>query len=137
MTNVNELCRLCASSQAKVVPIFGEDGNSQSLADKIHTHLPIVVSSDWLCLGKPMAVIHLTTFLCFCGIHQVTPEDCMPTTVCTDCVSALDICHNLLRSCVAADERLRKLLGFEEDPDHTSALDEVEIRTTALKILMC
>jgi hypothetical protein len=41
---VNQLCRVCALEAENVVSVFGEEGIKLQLAEKIHWHLPIVVS---------------------------------------------------------------------------------------------
>jgi len=79
---MQQLCRVCAGSEGPLVPVFGEEGTRQFLADKIHTVLPIMM----------------------------TPGDWLPQRVCLMCVTALDACHSLLNTCLEADMKFRAIL---------------------------
>ncbi|PNF23056.1 hypothetical protein B7P43_G09812 [Cryptotermes secundus] len=81
------LCRICACTSEDLVPVFGERGLEMQLLDKIHTHLPIMVTAD----------------------------DLLPITVCMDCVYKLEMCHEFVHSCLEADTKLREFLGFSAD----------------------
>ncbi|XP_049784323.1 zinc finger protein 250-like isoform X1 [Schistocerca cancellata] len=79
-------CRLCAQASDNLVPVFSERGLELKLEEKIHTHLPIMV----------------------------TPDDLMPVSLCMSCISKLEVCHQLVNCCLEADSNLRTMLKFSE-----------------------
>lgn len=92
------LCRVCASTSEDLVPVFGERGLEMQLLDKIHTHLPIMVTAD----------------------------DLLPITVCVDCIYKLEMCHEFVHSCLEADAKLRDFLGFSADNEEYGYNDEYD-----------
>ncbi|XP_063242352.1 zinc finger protein 70-like isoform X2 [Bacillus rossius redtenbacheri] len=78
------MCRICAEICRDVIPIFGDPVKEEELVMKIHTHLPIMV----------------------------TAEDLLPVSICRDCLKKLDICHDLVTTCLNADLTLRQILNF-------------------------
>lgn len=82
---MSQLCRVCGEASEDLVECFGKKGKEMLLVDKIHTHLPIMV----------------------------TEEDLLPVNVCSSCVSKLEICHKMVINCLEADGRMRNLLGFD------------------------
>ncbi|XP_069672565.1 zinc finger protein 528-like isoform X2 [Periplaneta americana] len=85
----SQLCRICAEESEDLIQCFGERGKEIQLVDKIHTHLPIMVTED----------------------------DLLPISVCTSCVKKLEVCHELVNNCLEADARLRTILGFDTVPN--------------------
>ncbi|XP_021929235.1 zinc finger protein 585A-like isoform X2 [Zootermopsis nevadensis] len=81
------LCRVCACASEELVPVFGEKGLELQLLDKIHTHLPIMV----------------------------TAEDLLPVNVCLDCIYRLEMCHEFVHGCLEADAKLREILCLDTD----------------------
>ncbi|PNF23070.1 hypothetical protein B7P43_G09813 [Cryptotermes secundus] len=81
------LCRVCACPSEELVPVFGQKGSELQLLEKIHIHLPIMV----------------------------TPEDILPVTMCTSCICKLEMCHQFVHGCLDADIKLRTIFGLEMD----------------------
>jgi hypothetical protein len=48
---------------------------------------------------------------------QVTADDLLPITVCTDCIYKLEICHEFVHCCLEADAKLREILGLDMDTE--------------------
>lgn len=92
--SADHLCRVCACKSDDLVPVFGEKGVGMQLLDKIHTHLPIMVTAD----------------------------DLLPITVCVDCIYKLEICHEFVHCCLEADAKLREILGL--DTENEAYIDE-------------
>ncbi|XP_047114679.1 zinc finger protein 33B-like isoform X1 [Schistocerca piceifrons] len=83
----NILCRICASEEIELVPVFGEKGEELQLIEKIKWHLPIEVRED----------------------------DKLPLQICITCIDKLNSCHELVSSCLEADAKLRKLFCIEDE----------------------
>ncbi|KAJ9599688.1 hypothetical protein L9F63_026463, partial [Diploptera punctata] len=82
---MSQLCRVCGEASDDLVECFGQKGKEILLVEKIHTHLPIMV----------------------------TEEDLLPVNVCSACVSKIEMCHEMVTNCLEADARMRNLLGFD------------------------
>lgn len=61
---------------------------------------------------------------------QITPEDLMPISLCNPCISKLEICHQLVTSCLEADTNLRAILKF-----HELFQDEVMYNVTVIDLV--
>ncbi|XP_021929232.1 zinc finger protein 91-like isoform X2 [Zootermopsis nevadensis] len=83
----NLLCRTCAYPSEELIPVFGDKGLELQLLEKIHTHLPVMV----------------------------TPEDLLPISVCSSCIWKLEMCHELVHTCLEADAKLRAVVGLESN----------------------
>ncbi|PSN42276.1 hypothetical protein C0J52_12874 [Blattella germanica] len=81
-----QLCRICAVETPNLIAIFGEEGSSLRIAEKIYWHLPIEVKED----------------------------DNLPLTICTSCATSLNSWHELATSSIEADEKLRKIFNITE-----------------------
>ncbi|KDR14540.1 zinc finger protein 43-like isoform X4 [Zootermopsis nevadensis] len=81
------LCRVCACASEELVSLFGKESAELQLLEKIHIHLPIMV----------------------------TPEDLLPVTLCTSCIYKLELCHEFVNGCLDADAKLRTILGLKVD----------------------
>ncbi|XP_023721891.1 zinc finger protein 3 homolog isoform X10 [Cryptotermes secundus] len=90
-----QLCRVCASANEYLIPIFDGEGLEHELGMKIQKHLPI----------------------------KVTETDNLPQQMCYQCASTLIAWHDLVISCVEADKKLRELQveGEEDDYDDKGA----------------
>lgn len=82
---LSELCRVCGELSAAKFDIFGPEGCKQQLLEKIHKHLPIVV----------------------------TKNDKLPLQVCFDCVTNLDVCHKLVQCCTETEKNLNHMISKE------------------------
>lgn len=83
------LCRLCAKMSEDLVEVFGEEGKKLDLCNKIHTHLPIMV----------------------------TEQDALPTSCCCSCISKLEMCHKFVVSCLDANSKLCRILRLPRTLD--------------------
>ncbi|XP_047110192.1 zinc finger protein 91-like isoform X1 [Schistocerca piceifrons] len=83
------LCRLCANVSEDLVEVFGEEGKKLDLCNKIHTHLPIMV----------------------------TEQDALPTRCCCSCISKLEMCHKFVVSCLDANSKLCTILRLPRTSD--------------------
>jgi hypothetical protein len=92
---LNELCRVCGISSDVKFDIFGPEGCKRQLLEKIHKHLPIVV----------------------------TQNDKLPLQVCDVCVMHLDICHKLVQCCADTDKNLNHMLSKEDLEESTKTLE--------------
>ncbi|XP_066995105.2 zinc finger protein 234 isoform X1 [Anabrus simplex] len=101
--SLSNYCRVCGSPHyGNVVAIFDEYGNYLQLSEKINSYLPITVSID----------------------------DELPLLVCSPCVEKLNVIHELIVSCIEADERFCEVLQAERGeikPDDASAGSEENI----------
>ncbi|KAK3913233.1 Zinc finger protein 420 [Frankliniella fusca] len=75
------MCRICACETDKYIPLFGSEGTSLGLIDKIHHCLPIKISES----------------------------DGFPQQICNSCASKLQTSHELLNISVAGDAKLKAL----------------------------
>lgn len=75
------LCRLCANRSEHLIPIYGEEGTSNDLSDKMNLYLPV----------------------------KVTADDTLPLQCCFQCASTVLSWHELVIASVEADKRLRDL----------------------------
>nr|CAD7259232.1 unnamed protein product [Timema shepardi] len=80
----SQLCRVCGRLSQRLTSIFGKKGTAMELAYKIHTHLPILVTKD----------------------------DLMPLSLCEPCIHKLDLCHDLVNTCLDGDTKIRQILGL-------------------------
>lgn len=76
------MCRVCASSDTVLIPVFDSAGESKGIVDLLNNHLPILV----------------------------TPTDLLPVTVCTACLETLSSIHSLVEVCVQANEKMQQML---------------------------
>ncbi|KAK3914112.1 Zinc finger and SCAN domain-containing protein 2 [Frankliniella fusca] len=76
------MCRVCASSDSMLIPVFDSAGESKGIVDLLNNHLPILV----------------------------TPTDLLPVTVCTVCLDTLSSIHSLVEVCVQANEKMQQML---------------------------
>lgn len=76
------MCRVCASSDCVLMPVFDSDGQSKGLVELINNHLPILV----------------------------TPTDLLPVSICTSCFETLTSIHSLVEVCVKANEKMQLML---------------------------
>ncbi|XP_047994011.1 zinc finger protein 628-like isoform X1 [Leguminivora glycinivorella] len=79
VSDFSKVCRVCATVTELVIPIYGEEGLRNNLADKIKRHLPI----------------------------KVTENDVLPLVVCFQCSSTLLATHELVACSLQADAALR------------------------------
>ncbi|XP_058800089.1 zinc finger protein draculin-like isoform X2 [Phymastichus coffea] len=77
----DELCRICANTSDKVVPIFFGEGLKHNLCKKIENYLPFSVSE----------------------------EDTLPLQVCYNCAATLLAWHEMTQNCLSAQQRLIEL----------------------------
>ncbi|XP_063242342.1 zinc finger protein 358-like isoform X2 [Bacillus rossius redtenbacheri] len=81
------VCRICANICDRLVPIFGDRAKEKGLVTKIHTHLPIMV----------------------------TVQDALPVNICEDCLGKLNVCHNIVNTCLNADTTLKCMFGLPSE----------------------
>nr|CAD7400133.1 unnamed protein product [Timema cristinae] len=84
-----QLCRVCARLSQRLTPIFGQKGIEIDLATKIHTHLPIMVTED----------------------------DLMPVCLCEPCIHKLQVCHNLVNTCLEGWKHDDDVVDDDDDDD--------------------
>lgn len=75
------VCRICGNESDKNISIYGPDGQSNDLALKINTYLPVKISED----------------------------DTLPLNCCYTCTSTVLTWHELVVHSVEADRKLREL----------------------------
>ncbi|CAG9837380.1 unnamed protein product [Diabrotica balteata] len=77
--SINEICRLCANQQEKLIGIYTADGENNDLASKMNSYLPI----------------------------KVEKTDDLPLQCCWQCASTVLAWHELFLTSIEADRRLR------------------------------
>ncbi|KAJ9592314.1 hypothetical protein L9F63_001134, partial [Diploptera punctata] len=83
--SVDTLCRTCARVCEDLIPVFSDKGLEMQLVEKIHTHLPIMV----------------------------TREDVLPLAICLSCVEKLETCNEFVHCSLQADAMLRSILSLQ------------------------
>ncbi|KAJ1523641.1 hypothetical protein ONE63_001484 [Megalurothrips usitatus] len=76
------MCRICASTDSILIPVFDANGQNKGIVDLINNHLPILV----------------------------TPTDLLPVSICTTCFETLSRIHSLVEVCVTANEKMQQML---------------------------
>ncbi|KAJ4438458.1 hypothetical protein ANN_14403 [Periplaneta americana] len=106
------MCRLCACMSTELVSVFEEKGLELQLLEKIHVHLPIMVTS----------------------------EDLLPVTLCTTCIWKLELCHEFVVGCLSADTKLKSIyelenseVGFSTHSQLPESYDAVKIKEKLLE----
>lgn len=90
--SINEICRLCANQNDKLIGIYSEDGINNELAIKMNMYLPI----------------------------KVTETDDLPLQCCWQCASTVLAWHELVVTSLEADRRLKNYqLGTDKQSDTT------------------
>lgn len=90
--SINEICRLCANQNDKLIGIYSEDGINNELAIKMNMYLPI----------------------------KVNECDDLPLQCCWQCASTVLAWHELVVTSLEADRRLKNYqLGTEKQSDTT------------------
>ncbi|KAJ9599795.1 hypothetical protein L9F63_026354, partial [Diploptera punctata] len=102
--SVDTLCRTCARVCEDLIPVFSDKGLEMQLVEKIHTHLPIMV----------------------------TREDVLPLAICLSCVEKLETCNEFVHCSLQADAMLRSILSLQtaleiEDEENKKPAD-IEIK---------
>lgn len=77
--SINEICRLCANQNDKLIGIYSEDGVNNELATKMNMYLPI----------------------------KVKESDDLPLQCCWQCASTVLAWHELVVTSLEADRRLK------------------------------
>lgn len=100
---INNVCRICANQNDKLIGVYTEDGRNNDLANKINTYLPIKVSES----------------------------DQLPLQCCWECASTVLAWHDLVLTSVEADRRLRNcdyttLKQVEFEQEHVSGDENVD-----------
>lgn len=91
--SINEICRLCANQNDKVIGIYSEDGINNELATKMNLYLPI----------------------------KVTESDDLPLQCCWQCASTVLAWHELVVASLEADRRLKNYQFGVQKPTETIA----------------
>ncbi|XP_068082243.1 zinc finger protein 260 isoform X1 [Anabrus simplex] len=84
---VSQLCRICANPNDFLISIFEGEGSDHELGMKINKHLPI----------------------------QVCEDDELPKHICYQCASTLIAWHDMVITCISADNRIRQLYKLEQE----------------------
>ncbi|XP_069705633.1 uncharacterized protein [Periplaneta americana] len=95
------MCRLCACMSTELVSVFEEKGLELQLLEKIHVHLPIMVTS----------------------------EDLLPVTLCTTCIWKLELCHEFVVGCLSADTKLKSIYELENSEENKCFNQSQQINT--------
>nr|CAD7256285.1 unnamed protein product [Timema shepardi] len=98
LDSLSQLCRLCGCVSEDAAYIYGSTEEDLGLATKINTLLPIIVSFASL---------------------EVEKSDPLPKQVCMDCLSKLDTCFELTKSCLRTDRWLNRLRRKKLFRSHT------------------
>lgn len=77
--SINEICRLCANQNDKLIGIYSEDGINNELAIKMNMYLPV----------------------------KVNENDDLPLQCCWQCASTVLAWHELVVTSLEADRRLK------------------------------
>lgn len=77
--SINEICRLCANQNDKLIGIYSEDGINNELAIKMNMYLPV----------------------------KVNETDDLPLQCCWQCASTVLAWHELVVTSLEADRRLK------------------------------
>ncbi|CAG9860386.1 unnamed protein product [Phyllotreta striolata] len=93
LVNITEICRLCANQNDKLIGIYSEEGESNNLAIKMNSYLPI----------------------------KVDKSDELPLQCCWQCASTILAWHELVVTSIEADRRLRNSPVVTEKPPEPSA----------------
>lgn len=88
--SINEICRLCANQNDKLIGIYSEDGINNELAIKMNMYLPV----------------------------KVNETDDLPLQCCWQCASTVLAWHELVVTSLEADRRLKNYqLSTEKQND--------------------
>ncbi|KAK3907622.1 Zinc finger protein 226 [Frankliniella fusca] len=79
VANISKMCRICGSKNDNLLNVFGPEGLTMQLSEKIHNILPI----------------------------KIRAEEPLPSGVCHPCVVTLMACEKLVEKCSSIDKRLR------------------------------
>uniref|UniRef100_A0ABD2XH79 Protein krueppel n=1 Tax=Trichogramma kaykai TaxID=54128 RepID=A0ABD2XH79_9HYME len=99
----DELCRVCATSNEKLVSVFGTEGTQFELETKIQEYLPQI---------------------------RLSQDDFLPMKVCYNCISILVGWHDIYTKCDQAQERLLELhrqLHPKDQLLHLSTSEEISL----------
>lgn len=79
IAGIPQMCRICGSKNDNLINVFGPEGQTMKLSEKVHSILPI----------------------------KMRQEEPLPSGVCHSCVVTLIACEKLVEKCTSIDKRLR------------------------------
>ncbi|KAJ1523640.1 hypothetical protein ONE63_001483 [Megalurothrips usitatus] len=79
IADIPKMCRICGSKNENLLNVFGPEGRTMQLSEKVHSILPI----------------------------KIREEEPLPTGVCHSCVVTLMACEKLVEKCLNIDNLLR------------------------------
>lgn len=92
LVSINEICRLCANQNKKLMGIYSAEGENNDLATKMNSYLPI----------------------------KVDKTDNLPLQCCWQCASTILAWHELFVTSIEADRRLRSYQLVSEKQHQTT-----------------
>ncbi|XP_034232854.1 uncharacterized protein LOC117640458 [Thrips palmi] len=87
IANIPNMCRICGSKNDNLINVFGPEGQTMKLSEKVHNILPI----------------------------KMRQEEPLPSGVCHSCVVTLIACEKLVEKCTSIDKRLRSHYNCHEE----------------------